>query len=409
MPIFKYTALKNNREFVDGVVEALDYREARNKIVNLGFTPTKVYSEDFIDDNVYKDIEPSQGDVKRLSLSQKISFTSELQTLLSSNIPILEALRVIEEHSPDKKICKICNTLSIGIKSGLTFAQSMDKYYSKVFGPVYIGLVKTGEDSGELDVTLDRMLLMFRKQDSIKGKIVNASIYPCILIVMMLGLLILFAKFVFPAFAGAMAFNGAELPLMAKTLMGTMDFVNQFWWLLILGIGAFFGAFTSLLSNPKAKSKIDNFVLKIPALSDFIQYINLSNFMTVLQISYDAGLPIMSGMELANKTVGNFNIKSKIYNAINYLRGGKTLTEAFERSQAIPPVFMSAISAGEKSGTLGKMLKDVASTIDKKVDMTLEALTRLFEPTVIVIMGGAVLFVAVAFYQAYIGMLGSLF
>lgn len=94
----------------------------------------------------------------------------------------------------------------------MTFAQALESFYGKVFGPVYTGLVKTGENAGELETTLDRMLLLLRKQDSIKGKIINASIYPAILIILMLGLLILFSKFVFPAFMGVFAFNGAELP-----------------------------------------------------------------------------------------------------------------------------------------------------------------------------------------------------
>ena len=206
-----------------------------------------------------------------------------------------------------------------------------------------------------------------------------------------------------------MTFNGHDLPLMAQSIMGLMNFLNHFWWLAIIGVGAFCGFVASLFKNPVFKNKIDNFLLKVPVVKDFIEYINLSNFMTVLHISYDAGLPIMSGMELANKTVGNNNIKSKIYRAATMVRSGKTLTESFQASQAIPDALMSMISAGEKSGTLGKMLKDVASTIDKKLDLALEALTRLFEPTVIVIMGAAVLFIAIAFYQAYFGMLGSLF
>ena len=131
--------------------------------------------------------------------------------------------------------------------------------------------------------------------------------------------------------------------------------------------------------------------------------------MTVLHISYDAGLPIMSGLELSNKTVGNYTIKRQVNNAVNMVKGGKTLSEAFNLSHAIPQALLTMIATGEKSGTLGKMFHDVAEVIDKKVDMALEALTKLFEPTVIIIMGGAVLFIAVAFYQMYYSMLGSLF
>ena len=409
MAKYKYTALKDNKTLIDGEIDALNLRDAREKIRVLGFIPTKVYSEEALIEQVVSLDYKKETKTPHLSLAQKISFTSELQVLLSAGIPILDALHNIEANSPDAKIKDIAANLKNSIISGKTFAQSLEILYQKTFGTVYTGLMRTGEEAGELDLTLDRMLILLRKQESIKGRITKASIYPAFLLIFMSGLLILFAKFVFPSFAGVMAFNGSELPLMAQAIMGTMNFINQFWWLVLIGFGAFVGFLTILFKNLKFKSLLDDVVLKIPVISDFIKYINLSNFMTVLHISYEAGVPLPAGLELANKTVGNLSIKSKIFNTINIVKTGKSLTESFNRTHAIPDAFISMISAGEASGTLGKMFHDAADVIDKKVDMALEAMTRLFEPTVIVILGGAILVVAIAFYQAYFGMLGSLF
>ena len=406
---FKYQALKDNTKIIEGEVEAQSLREAREQIRKLGFVPTKVYIETSAQEELIpiQNSVSKQVEIKRLTLSQKILFTSQLETLLSAGIPILEALQNVESCSSDLKLKTICRNIAKLIMTGSTFAQALKQLYGNVFGPVYTALVKTGEDSGELETTLQRMLVLLKKQDAIKGKIINASIYPGVLIVMMLGLLILFAKFVFPRFAGIMAFNGEELPFLAQSIVGAFNFIDNFWWLILIGIGAFCCLVVNLFKNPQIKSKWDNFVLKVPVLSEFITYINLANFMTVMHISYDAGVPILSGLELAGKTVGNTNIKSKVSCVCGAVRAGKTLTEAF--ANVMPPALNSMISAGEKSGTLGKMFHDCAEVIDKKVDMVLEALTRLFEPTVIVIMGGAVLLIAIALYQAYIGMLGSLF
>ncbi len=413
MTKYKYKALQDNTKIVEGEIEANDLREARELIRKLGFIPTKVYTEDALHaqvQNVTKqERSTAKVQVKHLSLSQKINFTSQLETLLSAGIPIIEALQSVENNSPDIKINTISKNIRIAIVSGLTFAQALKSLYGNVFGPIYTGLVKTGEDAGEFEATLQRMLVMLRKQDAIKGKIINASIYPCVLIIMMTGLLILFAKFVFPRFADIMSFNGADLPFLAQSIIGACNFIDNFWWLILMIIGAGCYILTSLFKNPHIKSKWDEFILKVPVVSEFITYINLSNFMTVMHISYDAGVPIISGLELANKTVGNYTIKSKVFNSLNLIRGGKSLTEAFQRTAVIPHSLISMISAGEKSGTLGKMFHDCADVIDKKVDMTLEAMTKLFEPAVIIIMGGVVLFIAVAFYQAYVGMLGSLF
>lgn len=412
MAKFRYSALKNNKEIVSGEVEALDYRQAREKIRQLGFLPTKVYTEEFIDEQQNTSVEnigiQTKGKkITRLSLQEKIMFTSKLEVLLASGIPILEALHIVEANTPKEKLRIMCKNLQEAIMNGATFAEALSALYGNVFGPVYIGLVTTGETSGELDITLGRMLILLRKEERIKDKIRSASIYPAILIAGGTALLILFSTKIFPAFLAVLQYNAADIPIYSQMLIGFCEFVGQFWWLVLMGIGAFFGALSVLFQNPFLKAKLDAFVLKVPVLSNFIRYINLANFMTVLRISYDAGVPIVSGLELSNKTVGNYTIKKKVFQVISLVRNGRSLSESFEITDAIPQELVTIVATGEKSGTLGKMFKDAADVIDKKLDMTIDTLTRLFEPTLIIIMGIAVGFVAIAFYQLYTAALGS--
>ena len=407
MAKFKYNALKDGNKLISGEVEAIDLREARAKIRDLGFIPTKVYIEGMLEEKVITT--DFAKTLVHLKLSEKILFTSELEVLLSSGISILEALKTLETNSQNFKIKEICSTLQKSIISGSTFAEALEKFYSETFGHVFIGLVKTGENAGELEKTLSRMLILFRKQEDIRDKIINASTYPTVLVVMMLGLLILFSKFVFPAFAGVIFNNGGELPFMAQMLVDICNFVDNFWWLIIMGISAFIYSIITLFKNYNFKKSFDEFILKIPVISDFITYINLSNFMTVLYIAYEAGVPILSALELSNKTVGNITIKDKIINATNRMKNGTGFSEAFRSACVIPESLLSMVSAGEISGTMGKMFRDCANVIDKKIDLVLQTLSKLFEPTVVVILGGVVLFIAIAFYQMYVGMLGSLF
>ncbi len=413
MAKYKYNALNNNNQIVKGEIEASSIRDARDRIRKLGFVPTKVYIETIIDEDFRventSDTKKHVSEISFLSLDEKIMFTSELQVLLSSGIAIIEALATLETNTPKIKLKDVCLNLKNAIISGLTFAQALDSLYGKIFGPVYTAVIKTGEDSGELDSALLRMLVLLNKQNRVKEKIISASIYPAVLILIMLGVLILFSKFVFPAFMSVFTFNGAELPFLASMLVGICSFVGNFWWFILICFGAACGAMTALFKNPQFKSRWDEFILRVPVVSDFIQHINLSNFMTVLQISYDAGLPIMSGLELSKKTVGNYTIKNRITAALRYVKNGYSLSEAFSRTCAIPHALITMIATGEKSGTLGKMFHDAAEVLDKKVDIALDALMKLFEPALIVILGGTVLFIAVAFFQMYAGMLGTLF
>lgn len=412
MTKFQYKALKNKTEFVEGEIEANSPREARQKILALGFLPTKVYTEYCGEKQSYADQSyVSVGhiqNVKRLSLNEKIWFTSELQTLLGAGISVIEALESVERNSASLKIKSISNHLRQSIFSGATFAQSMEKYYANVFGQVYIGLVKAGEAAGELDETLVRMLVILSKEEKILDKIKSASIYPCILIAMMLGLIILFSCLVFPNLMGVVTFSGGEAPFFAQLVIGFCSFVQHFWWLLIVLVAGGIAGFQALMQTYVFKKKVDEFVLKVPKLSEFINYINLANYMTVLHISYDAGVPIVAALELAQKTVGNLLIKAKLSSVVSMVKSGKSLTQAFNTSQVIPSPLMSMIATGEKSGSLGKMLKETVDVIDKKVDFVLEALSKAFEPTIIIILGLCVGALLIAFMQIYTSALSSL-
>lgn len=406
MEKFRYIALKDNNQIIEGEIEALDLKDARRKVRALNLIPTKLTSEnELLQTTDYM----AKGSIKSLSLTQKINFTSELEVLLSSGISVLTSLESIETNTPDSKLKVVCRELQNSIKSGQSFAGALNEYYGKVFGEIYCSLVETGEKSGELEKTLDRMLTMLKKQDNIKGKVINASIYPSILIIMLFALLILFSKFVFPAFLSIMSINGGDLPFLARTITDFFSFISNFWWLIIIAVAAFIGLLSTLNQTYKIRYKFDEFLLKLNIISDFIQFINVSNFLTVLQISYDAGVPITSGMELSNQAVSNLVLKDRVIHAANLMNNGKMLTEAFRISKAVPEALLGMISAGEKSGNLGKMLKDASDVMDKKVDMALEAIMKLIEPTIIIIIGIFVGIMLVAFMQAYVSTLGTMF
>lgn len=406
MANFKYKALKDNKYIVNGEVEAVDYKDARLKISKLGFLPTEIYAEN-VDDTV-KIVNIQQKNIF-LNLKEKIAFTTELQTFLSAGIPILEALHQIEFNTPYEKLEKISSEMISAIESGMTFSQAIEKIFIKTFGNVYLSLAKAGEESGELEKTLNRLVTLLHKQDNIKGKIIQASIYPCILVLMMFALLVLFSVKVIPAFLGVLMYNGTDMPLMMQTLMGICNFTTKFWWLIIIGICAFLGLIMSSFQNVAIKQKLDSLIMKIPVISDFVEYINLSNFMSVLDVSYEAGVPLISGLELANKTVGNSIVKKRVLNSVFFAKQGNSLALSFKMANALPYAFITMISAGEESGSLGKMFHDISEVIDKKIDMVLNTMARLFEPTVIIILGGVVLFIALAFYQTYIASLMQLF
>ena len=328
--------------------------------------------------------------------------------MLSASIPILDALIFIEKNCHDRKIREISSTLQLKINGGMGFAQALNYLYGNVFGYTYITLVKAGEASGELDITLNRILLLLKKQEDIRNKIITASIYPALLLLAVYGILVCFANFVFPKFNDVITSNGGEISASSLTVIRIMNmFSNHSLLILLILIGTIYGIY-KILKIPSIKNILDGIILQVPIINSLVEYFNLANFSTVVYIAYEAGLTITSCLELANRAVGNLVIKSRISDAVQLLKQGNSLTTSLQTTRAVPPMFLSIISAGEESGSMGKMFQNVTLTIDRKLELALQVMLKLFEPIAILIIAGIIGALAIVYSQAYIGMLNSI-
>ena len=200
MAIYNYIALKNNKDIVKGKVNAEDLREARESIRSLGFIPTKVYEEKTKgEEDNEKKTEVKGGKIKKLGLQDRMDFTSTLQILAQSGIPIIESLMFIENDAAKLKVRLVAKELRRQIMAGATFADTIAKYPDQ-FGQIYIGLVKAGEDSGELEKTLQRLLELLGKEAAIRGKVIGTLMYPMFVIVLAVIIVLVMLMFVFPVF-----------------------------------------------------------------------------------------------------------------------------------------------------------------------------------------------------------------
>ena len=303
MTIYNYVALQNGKDVVKGKVEAHDLREARENIRKLGFIPTKVYEEKSKADEIKENLtKVPKGKVSNLSLQEKIDFTSTLQILAQSGIPIIESLMFIETDAAKLKVRLVARELRRQIMQGATFADTVAKYPDQ-FGQVYIGLVKAGEDSGELEKTLMRLLELLTKQANIKSKVIGTLMYPAFVIVLACVIMLVMLLFVFPAFKEMFAQQEKQLPLITSIMINAGDYLKTYWYTIPIFIVAFI-VFCYIVVNWKpARELLDKFILKIPLLNNMIMYSNYSNFMSVLSVSYEAGIPIVDCLFLANLTI----------------------------------------------------------------------------------------------------------
>ncbi len=401
MAIYNYTALKG-KELVKGRIEAEDEREARAQIRAQGLVPTGIIEETIVEkvDKVAK--KDQKGKVANLNLQDKVDFTSTLQILAQAGIPIIESLLFIENDAAKLKLRQVAQELRRQIMNGGTFAETVAKYPQQ-FGQVYIGLVKAGEDSGELEKTLERLLELLNKQMAIKNKVIGTLMYPMFVIVLAVLIVLVMLMFVFPVFKDMFDQMGKDLPWITQTLMDIGLALKKFWYLVPLGIGAVVGFIIFLFRWEPSKNKIDEFALKVPILTDLLQFSDFSNFIAVMQVAYDAGVPIVECLVLANLTLTNHTLKVKVSEAMTKVQQGQHLSSALRSTHAMPKMILFMISTGEQSGRLGDMLGQATSYIDKQLDKIVDTMTKMIEPLMLIVIGSIVLTLALALYLPLFG------
>ena len=401
MAIFSYTALKNNKDIIKGKIEAGSLKEARANIREMGFVPTHI-----TEDRTGGGSQAIGGDVKqekappiqKLSLEERIDFTSTMQILAQSGIPIIESLMFIENDAAKARVRAVARELRKQIMGGSTFSDTIAKYRQQ-FGQIYIGLVKAGEDAGELEKTLERLLELQNKEAAVKSKVIGTLMYPAFTICLAIIIVLVMLIFVFPVFKDMFEGLGKELPWITATLMNAGIFLKTYWFMAPIIFASIIGGGIFLFTWEPSKRKIDENVLKIPIVKDFIQYSNFANFMAVLQVSYDAGVPIVESLYLSNLTLTNYTLKSKIEGATYKVQQGQHLSVALRSTGVIPKMLLFMVATGEQSGRLGEMLQQAVNYIDKKLDSIIDTMTKMIEPLMLIVIGSIVMVLALALYM----------
>lgn len=387
-----------------GKIEADNITDARTILKQKGLIPTNLTvigaeKKNNLDNLVKSQKKKGASILPKLSLNQKIDFTTTIHALLNAGVPIIEALMFVQrENTGNKKIQLTCAELKRNIISGSTFALSIARH-PNVFDKVYIGLIKAGEDSGEMERTMGRLIELLKKQQNIKAKVIGALMYPAFLILVSIAAITILLTFVFPAFEGMFSQLGGDLPLPTKICMNAGKIIKEYWWAMLLGVSIISAGIYYAFRTEASRRVIDTYSLKIPLLSDLLVDGNLSNFLSVLQVSYDSGIPIVECLRLAALTLDNYFLRESVGKAIVKVQQGVHLSSALKATNAFPSLIMFLMSAGEQSGQLGSMLNHCVIQIDKRLDDVIDRMTKMIEPLMLIVMGGVVLFMALSLYM----------
>lgn len=401
MAIFIHTSLKNGSEKVHGKIEADSQQEARELLRKQGFLPVKVEEEgSTLSKNVHhqpKKKPLKKIKVKRLSMREQIDFTNILYTFAKSGISLVESLFFIEMNSESKNIQNLSIELRKLVLAGGGLSEAIAKF-PESFDRVYVGLVRAGEESGELESTLKRLSFLLDKQDKLRSKVVSTLSYPIFVIILACLVTTIMLMFVFPAFKGMYAQMGVELPLITTIMMSIGTFLKTNWYAVPLIFASTIGSVYYLFTWPTSKRFLDEVGLNIPVFEKFLRFTSLSNFITAMTVSFEAGVTLVDSLLFANLTVTNVVLHDALKKVAVDVQYGKSLTSALKASKVMPGIVMCMISTGEESGALGDMLQMAGEYVDDQVDRVVDILSKMMEPLLFVVIGAIVLVLALSLY-----------
>lgn len=325
---------------------------------------------------------------KRISQQEITVFSRQLATMLTSGIPLVQALDIVARGVDNSRLQKLIISIKTDIETGTPLAEAFKKK-PKYFNDLFCNLVEAGEQSGSLDIMLDKVATYKEKIESIKGKIKKALFYPtAVLVVAMLvtaGLLI----FVIPQFESLFSGFGADLPALTRFVIKLSETVQQYWWLMFgIIIGAVWALVVAKRKSPQVANTIDRLSLQIPVIGKILKNAAIARFARTLSITFAAGLPLVDALKSVAGATGNI----LFYNAVNDMReniaSGQQMHVAMRaNAKLFPMMIIQMVGIGEESGSLESMLSKTADFYEEDVDNAVDALSSLLEPLIMAILG----------------------
>lgn len=401
MAAFEYTALDSSGREKKGVMEGDTARQVRQLLRDKGMMPLQI-SVAAGQDRKRSDT-PTRVSRRGISATDLALFTRQLATLVRAALPLDEALSAVGQQTEKPRIKSMIFALRAKILEGHTLAAGLAEF-PRVFPELYRATVAAGESSGHLDIVLDRLADYTESRQQMSQKITQATIYPIILTVMALLVVSGLLMFVVPKIVEVFDTSGQQLPGITLAMIWLSEFLQAWWWLLVIILGAASIAIQRLLSITAYRRRYHFFLLKLPIIGKLVRGIDSARFSRTLSILSSSGVPVLDALQLASPVMTNLPMREAVIDAAERVREGSSIHAALERSKLFPPMTLHLIASGESSGNLEDMLDKAAIQQERELEVVVATFMGLFEPLLIVAMGGIVLVIVLSILLPIINM-----
>lgn len=380
MPLYTYIARDIQGVDHKGSIETVDERQAARIISRRGLIIVSLKKKDEKTSGLFDKF------FNKVSFNDVVVATRQLATMIESGLVLSEGIDILSEEQENKTFKTVLAEISRDIKSGMELATALGKH-PNVFPPIYISLIRSGEQSGKLDIILNQLANNLEKDREFKSKVKGAMIYPILVIGMMIVVMFVMMIFVIPKLTSLYTQSSMELPLPTKILMITSSFFVNFWWMIILFMVVGFIAFRKWISTPDGRYKFDRLLLRMPIISKIIIDTSMTNFTRTFGLLITAGIPFLEALTIVSTVIGNTVYKKALQDTFRGVERGLTFSAQLQAVGVFPNIVSSMFRVGEETGKVDKVSFRMADYFEMESDQMLKNLTVIIEPVILVVLG----------------------
>ncbi len=325
-------------------------------------------------------------------------FVRQMATMMKAGVPLVQSFEIVADGLENPSLRDLVLTIREDVSAGNDFAGALKKH-PKHFDDLFCNLVDSGEKSGALETMLDRVATYMEKTETLKKKVKKAMTYPISVVVVAVVVTGILLVKVVPQFEELFSGFGADLPAFTMFVIGISEWMQEWWFIILIGIILFIGGFRDLKKkNQKFSDKVDAYVLKFPIVGDIIDKSSVARFARVLSTTFAAGVPLVDALESVAGATGNAVFRDAVYRIKEEVSSGTQLQFSMRSTGAFPAMAVQMVAIGEESGALDSMLEKVADYYEEEVDNLVDNLTTLMEPMIMAVLGVLVGGLIVAMY-----------
>jgi type IV pilus assembly protein PilC len=374
-----------------GEVEAISKQDVADQLKERGLVVIDIAHK-------YRSKELSLELFSRVKPKDLAVASRQLATMVTSGMSILRALYVLESQTESKLLRETFVAVRRDVEAGLLLSDALERH-PKVFGPLYVAMVRAGEIGGVLDECLLRTADQLEKDAALRRQIRAAMIYPSLVITFAVGVMLALVAFLIPVFEGVFKQFKGKLPALSQFMVNFSHLLTHQYYILFIVVAAIAVGFLYFKRSTWGRPRWDAFKLRIPLkIGDVVQKVALARWSRTLSSLMAAGVPVMQALEITGKTAGNAVVERSMVEVIASVKSGGTIAQPLERAPVFPAMVSHMVGVGEETGALDTMLGKIADFYEDEVSAAVKALTSIMEPAMIILVGGIVGVIVISMY-----------